>query len=110
MEVGSFVVIHLVDPGEKYWGVVLKLDSPGLTFRGINVESFDDWMTSVASERDPSMGLVSIFVPLRRIECVFLDERVGEVESYCERFERRVGVAVTDYLGIGDGASSATTH
>ena len=43
-----------------------------------------------------------MFVPLFRVERIFLDERVGEVESYRQRFEQRVGVAVERYLGIGE--------
>jgi len=41
-----------------------------------------------------------MFVPLFRVERIFLDEAVGEVESYRERFQRRVGVPVERYLGI----------
>jgi len=42
-------------------------------------------------------------VPLFRVERVFLDEAVGEVESYQQRFSRRVGVPVERYLGLIDG-------
>ena len=43
-----------------------------------------------------------MFVPMLRVERIFLDEQVGEVESYCQRFERRVGMSVAGYLGLGD--------
>jgi len=33
---------------------------------------------------------------------VFLDEPVGEVESYQQRFSRRVGEPVESYLGLAD--------
>jgi hypothetical protein len=41
-----------------------------------------------------------MFVPLFRVERVFLDEAVGEVESYRQRFQRRVGQPVERYLGL----------
>jgi hypothetical protein len=41
-----------------------------------------------------------MFVPLFRVERVFLDEAVGEVESYRQRFRQRVGMDVERYLGL----------
>jgi hypothetical protein len=41
-----------------------------------------------------------MFVPLFRVERLFLDEPVGEVESYRQRFQGRVGVPVERYLGL----------
>ena len=41
-----------------------------------------------------------MFVPLFRVERIFLDEQVGAVESYCQRFERRVGLKVDDYIAL----------
>jgi hypothetical protein len=43
-----------------------------------------------------------MFVPLFRVERIFLDEPVGQVESYSHRFERRVGVSVEEFLGLGN--------
>jgi hypothetical protein len=39
-----------------------------------------------------------MFVPLFRVERIFLDEAVGEVESYRQRFAKRVGLPVERYL------------
>ena len=44
-------------------------------------------------------------MPLFRVERLFLDEAVGEVESYAQRFRRRVGMAVERYLGLSDVAA-----
>ena len=43
MDSGTLVLVHLVSPKEKYWGVLQKLETAGLTMRGITVELFDDW-------------------------------------------------------------------
>jgi hypothetical protein len=37
---------------------------------------------------------------MSRIERIFLDEQVGAVESYAQRFQRRVGLSVEEYLGV----------
>ena len=41
-----------------------------------------------------------MFVPLFRVERVFLDEQVGEVEGYSQRFKTRVGMSVETYLSL----------
>ena len=87
----SIVIAHLVNPTEKFWGVLLNLDQSGLVLRGINVSSFDDWMFQASRQEPRSLGLSTMFVPLFRIERIFLDEQIGEVESYRQRFEQQVG-------------------
>ncbi|MEM7479532.1 MAG: hypothetical protein AAF481_00040 [Acidobacteriota bacterium] len=98
---GDVILAHLVNPTEKLWGVLGELGVAGVTLRGINVSSFDDWVVQAARDDDPSLGLSTMFVPLFRIERIFLDEPVGQVESYCQRFERRVGVSVLQYVEAG---------
>jgi hypothetical protein len=97
---GSLVIVHLVNPTEKFWGVLQELGVAGVMLRGINVSSFDDWMAQALRPGEQSLGLSTMFVPLFRVERIFLDEAVGEVESYRQRFQGRVGVPVERYLGM----------
>jgi hypothetical protein len=103
---GALVIVHLSNPTEKYWGLLQDLGVAGVTVRGISLASFDDWMRQATRPGDQSLGLSTMFVPLFRVERVFLDEPVGEVESYRQRFERRVGAPVERYLGLEDLAGS----
>ena len=100
LEPGSIIICHLVNPTEKFWGVLQSLDSTGIVIRGINLASFDDWMLQAARKETPTLGLSTMFVPLFRIERIFLDEQVGEVESYRQRFRERVGIDVESFLGL----------
>jgi hypothetical protein len=104
MNAGSLVILHLVQPTEKFWGVLLRLAPEGITVRGINLSSFDDWARAVA-RGEPSLDLATMFVPLFRVERMFLDEQVGEVESYRQRFGRLAGVPIEGHLGLGDEPS-----
>lgn len=110
---GDLVLLHLINPTEKFWGVLLDLGVAGVTLRGISVSSFDDWMSQAARhsaslhEDAPALGLSTMFLPLFRVERMFRDEAVGEVESYAARFHGRVGVPVREYLGLGEGADDA---
>jgi hypothetical protein len=97
---GSLVIVHLVQPTEKFWGILQELGVAGVMLRGINVSSFDDWMAQASRKGEQTLGLSTMFVPLFRVERVFLDEAVGEVESYRQRFTQRVGMNVERYLGM----------
>ncbi|MDP9120708.1 MAG: hypothetical protein M3O15_04965 [Acidobacteriota bacterium] len=97
---GAIVIVHLINPTEKFWGLLQELGVAGVALRGINLSSFDDWMGQAVRGKDQTLGLSTMFVPLFRVERIFLDEAVGEVESYRQRFLRRVGVPVERYLGL----------
>lgn len=98
---GSVVVIHLSNPPEQFWGVLEDLTPAGITFKGLNVASFDDFLAQAAGRQEQTLGFSTVFVPLFRVERVYLDQKVGAVESYTERFERRVGCSLELYLGAG---------
>jgi hypothetical protein len=103
MRPGTLVIVHLVNPTEKFWGLLQELGVAGVVLRGLNVSSFDDWMAQAVRKEDQTLGLSTMFVPLFRVERIFLDEAVGEVESYRQRFQSRVGMAVERYLGLEEG-------
>ncbi|HEY5610234.1 MAG TPA: hypothetical protein VIL97_03425 [Thermoanaerobaculia bacterium] len=99
----SVVILNLVNPKEKFWGVLLSISPVGVTFRGINLDSFEDWVRQVAKGgEDQTLDLATMFVPLFRLERIFLDEAVGSVQSYAEHFEQTVGSSVKAYLGIAE--------
>ena len=96
----SLVIINLVNPKEKFFGVLTALSAAGITLRGINLDSFDDWVRQVAHGEEANLDLVTMFVPLFRVERVFLDEPCGAIRSYGQRFEDAVGTALANYLGL----------
>jgi hypothetical protein len=97
---GSLVLVHLSSPPEQFWGVLDDLSPAGVTFRGLNVGSFEDFMAQAARNEEPSLGFSTIFVPMFRVERIYLDEQVGMVRSYRQRFEARVGRSIESYLSL----------
>jgi len=95
----SAVLVSLQNPKEKFWGVVLSVQASGITVRGIDLNSFDDWSRGVA-KGDGDMGLSTTFFPIHRVERVTVDETVGSVLSLAETFEARVGQDVWSFLGL----------
>lgn len=99
-EKNALVIINLVNPREKFFGVLTALSAAGITLRAINLDSFDDWVRQVAHADEPDLDLITMFVPLFRVERVFLDEPSGAIKSYAQRFEDAVGTALAKYLGL----------
>ncbi len=104
---GSIVTVHLVNPSEKFWGVLERLEPVGIVFRGISLDIFEEWVSEMVRGDGVALGLTTLFVPLFRVERIFLDEQVGEVESYRQRFERRTGYSAAVALGLQSGGEDS---
>src|SRR5260221_3714346 len=98
----ALVIVNLVNPKEKLFGVLLSLSPAGLTMRGINLESFDDWVRQLARGEEPNIDLITMFIPLFRVERIFLDEAQGAIPSYAQRFEEVVGIRLERHLGLDE--------
>ena len=99
-ESSALVLVNTVNPKEKFFGVLRALSPAGVTMRGVNLDSFDDWVRQIARGDEPSIEMVTMFVPLFRVERIFLDEPSGAIKSYAQRFEDVVGMPIAQYLGI----------
>jgi len=99
----SLVIVNLVNPKEKFFGVLTALSAAGVTVRAINLESFDDWIRQIAREDEPDLELITMFVPLFRVERIFLDEPAGSIKSFGQRFHDAVGKTVQQYLWLPNG-------
>lgn len=98
----SAVLVNLQNPREKVWGILLSIQSSGVTVRGIDLNSFDDWSRSVG-RGDSEMGLSTMFLPIHRVERMNQDESVGGVRSLADLFEERVQKDVWTHLGLERG-------
>jgi hypothetical protein len=99
-EPSALIIINLVNPKEKFFGVLRSLSPAGITLRAINLDSFDDWLRQVAHNEEPNLDLITMFVPLFRLERIFLDEPSGAIKSYAQRFEDAVGMPMEKYLQL----------
>ena len=99
-EENSLVIVNLVQPKEKFFGLLRALSAAGVTMRAVNLDSFDDWVRQIARGDESEIEMVTMFVPLFRVERIFLDEEAGMVKSYGQRFEDVVGRSVSDYVNV----------
>jgi hypothetical protein len=98
MTVGTFVLVHLVNPREKFWGLLKQCDAAGVTVRGLTLDGFEGWLREVAHKEPLSFHPATVFFPLQRVERIFADETAGEVISFADRFRRQVGEDARYYL------------
>ena len=96
----ALVIVNLVNPKEKFFGVLSALSAAGVTVRAINIDSLDDWVRQIARGEEPNIDLLTMFFPMFRVERIFLDEPAGAIKSYAQRFEEVVGKPLRECLGI----------
>ncbi len=95
---GATVLAYLRDPGEKLWGILRSLDASGIVIEGIDLGSFDNWVSQIERKEESVVGPSVVFLPMSRIERILLDRTSGDIESLSERFFRRVGRSVREVL------------
>ena len=97
---GALVIVNLINPKEKFFGVLTSLSPAGVTMRAINLDSFEDWIRQIAKDEEQDIDVLMMFFPLFRVERIFLDEPSGAIKSYSQRFEEVVGSPIRQYLGV----------
>ncbi len=100
METNSIVIVSLIAPKEKIWGQLVSLNSAGVTVRGIDLASFDDFVHQILDQEETSVGMTTVFYPIHRVERIAADEPSGTIPSLADRFRSKVGITVQEYLGI----------
>jgi len=100
MEPHSIVIVSLHSPKEKVWGELITLNPAGITLRGIDLDSFDDFIVQVLHPEGDRVGLPTLFYPMGRVERVALDERLGSIPSMAELFEQKSGRSLAEYLAL----------
>jgi hypothetical protein len=98
MEPNSIVIVSLHTPKEKIWGELMELQEAGITVRGIDLNSFDDFIRQILDPEGERIGLPTLFFPMQRVERIALDEARGSIPSVADGFERKVGRSLRDYL------------
>lgn len=98
---GVIVLVTLSNPREKFWGAILDLSPAGLSVRGLDLNSFDDFVNLVRAGEEVTPA--AVFFPMHRVERIELDLRNGEIPSLGERFELKTGQAAGVVLGSDGG-------
>ena len=89
--VGALVMAHLHSPKERFWGLLVRLDSVGVVIRGLDLNALEDWLRQ---ERDGLERLIAPstqFVPMQRVERLYLDESTAGFRCFADRYLEACG-------------------
>jgi hypothetical protein len=86
---GAIVIVTLASPREKFWGAILQLSAIGLSLRGVDLSSFDDFISQIREGEPIAAGVM--FFPMHRVERVELDLPEGTLPSLAQRFAQKTG-------------------
>ena len=98
---GSAIVVVLHSPREKSWGILDEISSAGVFMRGLDLNSFDDWLHAVVHD-EPFIGFGDLFFPMWRVERISLDESTREIPSLRAQVERRTGRPIEQLVSVFD--------
>jgi len=101
------VLITLNTPREKFWGALLEISPAGLSVRGVDLNSLDDFARQLRAG-DP-VAPAAVFFPMHRVERVELDVRSGEIPSLSERFESKSGRGAGTLFELSGGIQPEIT-
>jgi len=87
---GIVVLVTLGNPREKFWGAILSLSPEGLSLCGVELASFDDFVSLVKDGEPFSPNVV--FLPMHRVERMELDLPDGSIPSLSQRFTSKTGL------------------
>ncbi len=99
MKKGSIVIVNLQNPKEKVLGVLLEINNAGITIRGIDVHSFNDWTNSFLN-KDSEVAITpsTVFFPMHRVLSCYIDEDAGSVPSFSTQFKMKTSINLKDIL------------
>ena len=95
---GQLVVLVLREPKERLWGRLLGLETSGVVLRGVDLTPWEEILALVKRGEQDQVALGTRFIPMHRIESLYLDEPSSGVISLAEEFQQRTGTDPQDFL------------
>jgi len=87
----DLVVVILQSPRERLWGRLLGLDAAGIALRGLDLIPWEEVLTLVRTDQADQVALGTRFLPMHRVEAMYLDEPSSGAPSLAEIFYGRTG-------------------
>ena len=88
---GDLVVVVLQSPRERIWGRILGLEASGIALRGVDLTPWEEVLTLVRTGQADQVALGTRFLPMHRVESLYLDEPSSGAPSLAETFLDRTG-------------------
>jgi len=107
---GDLVVVILQGPRERIWGRLLGLDAAGLAIRGLDLTPWEEVLTLVRTGESEQVALGTRFLPMHRVEAMYLDEPSSGAPSLAQSFQDRTGQDPLTFLATPQPPKPAVPH
>lgn len=97
---GTIAVLYLREPRSQVFGVLRQLDPVGVGIEGVDLESWDSWVSQWARGEEGPLTPSLAFYPLARVEKVVADSDTPDLPSFTRRFEERTGRPLAEAFGM----------
>jgi hypothetical protein len=94
----ALVVVVLQAPRERLWGRLLGLDTAGIALRGLDLTPWEEVLSLVRRGEADQVALGTRFLPMHRVEAMYLDEPSSGAPSLADVFLERTGQAPHTFL------------
>ena len=95
---GDLVVVVAQSPRERFWGRILGLEAAGIALRGLDLIPWEEVLSLVRTGQADQVALSTRFIPMHRIEAMYLDEASSGVPSLADTFRERTGIDAGTFL------------
>ena len=95
---GDLVLVVLQSPRERIWGRLLGLDTAGIAIRGLDLTPWEEVLSLVRAGEADQVALGTRFLPMHRVEAMYLDEPSSGAPSLAEIFQGRTGQEARTFL------------
>ena len=95
---GELVVVILQSPRERLWGRLLGLEAAGLALRGLDLTPWEEVLTLIRTGEADQVALGTRFLPMHRVEAMYLDEPSSGAPSLAQIFQDRTGLDPRAFL------------
>ncbi len=100
-ESGQLVVLVTTQPRERWFGRLLGLEAAGVALRGFELSPWEEVLALVRGGEGDQVALATRFVPMHRVESLYLDEPSSGVPSLAQVFQDRTGQGIEAFLVNG---------
>lgn len=88
---GQLVVLVLHSPRERVWGRLLGLEASGVAVRGLELTPWNDVLALVRHGQADQVSVGTRFVPMHRVESLYVDEPNSGAPSMAQLFQEGTG-------------------
>lgn len=107
---GDLVVVLLQSPRERIWGRILGLDASGIAVRGVDLMPWEEVLTLVRTGQIDQVALGTRFIPMHRVETLYLDEPSSGAPSLADTFRDRTDLDPHAFLADPPSAKPSSRH